>query len=126
MMFAVWNYVCWTGDRTLLRKYWPKIRLCGDFPISGYFLEPSNHLVHNKREFWERSDAHGIEDGFELAYQFWVSFGLAKGAALARLVGDRARRGSLGKGVPRNRGDDVLRSRLPVYRGRSSHQEADA
>jgi len=88
MMFAVWNYVCWTGDRALLRKYWPKIRLCGDFPISGYFLEPSNHLVHNRREFWERSDAHGIEDGFELAYQFWVSFGLAKGAALARLVGD--------------------------------------
>jgi hypothetical protein len=88
MMFAVWNYVCWTGDTRLLRKYWPKIRLCGDFPLEKYFLDPKTHLVHNKREFWERSDSHGIEDGFELAYQFWVSFGLGKGAALARLVGD--------------------------------------
>lgn len=90
MMFAVWNYVCWTGDTKLLRKYWPKIRLCGDFPLEKYFLDPANHLVHNKREFWERSDTYGIEDGFELAYQFWVSFGLGKGAALARLVGDAA------------------------------------
>ncbi len=89
MLFAVWNYVCWTGDRAFLRKYWPKIRLCGDFPISRYFLDPKNHLVHNKREFWERSDSHGIEDGFELAYQFWISFGLAKGAALARLAGEK-------------------------------------
>ena len=88
MMFAVWNYVCWTGDTRLLRKYWAKIRLCGDFPLEKYFLDPKNHLVHNKREFWERSDSYGIEDGFELAYQFWVSFGLGKGAALARLVGD--------------------------------------
>jgi hypothetical protein len=90
MMFAVWNYVCWTGDTGLLRKYWPKIRLCGDFPLEKYFLDPKNHLVHNKREFWERSDSHGIEDGFELAYQFWVSFGLGKGATLARRVGDGA------------------------------------
>ena len=89
MLFAVWNYVCWTGDRAFLRKYWPKIRLCGDFPISAWFLDPKNHLVHNKREFWERSDTHGIEDGFELAYQFWVSFGLSKGAALARLAGEK-------------------------------------
>ena len=88
MMFAVWNYVCWTGDRTLLKKYWHKIRLCGDFPLEKYFLDPKTHLVHNKREFWERSDSFGIEDGFELAYQFWVSFGLGKGAALARLAGD--------------------------------------
>jgi hypothetical protein len=88
MMFAVWNYFCWTGDRALLKQYWPKIRLCGDFPLEKYFLDPKTHLVHNKREFWERSDSHGIEDGFELAYQFWVSFGLGKGAALARLVGD--------------------------------------
>ena len=86
MMFAVWNYVCWTGDRTLLKKYWHKIRLCGDFPLEKYFLDPKTHLVHNKREFWERSDSFGIEDGFELAYQFWVSFGLGKGAALARLA----------------------------------------
>jgi hypothetical protein len=90
MLFAVWNYVCWTGDRTLLKKYWPKIRLCGDFPLEKYFLDGKTHLVHNRREFWERSDAHGIEDGFELAYQFWVSFGLAKGSALARLAGDSA------------------------------------
>ena len=44
----------------------------------------------NKREFWERDDRLGVEDGFELVYQFWVAYGLEKGAAVARRVGDTA------------------------------------
>jgi hypothetical protein len=47
-------------------------------------------MVRNKREFWERSDTHGIENGYELGYQFWVSFGLAKGALVASMIGDSA------------------------------------
>lgn len=88
MLFSIWNYLCWTGDRALLKKYWPKIRLCGDFPLKEVFLDSVTHLVRNKREFWERSDSYGIEEGYELAYQFWVAFGLEKGALVARTLGD--------------------------------------
>jgi hypothetical protein len=45
-------------------------------------------MVRNKREFWERSDSYGIENGYELAYQVWVALGLEKAAAVARVIGD--------------------------------------
>lgn len=88
MLFALWQYLCWTGDRALLKKYWPKILLCGDFPLRKEFLDAETHLVRNRREFWERSDSYGIQEGYELAYQFWVAFGLEKGAQVARALGE--------------------------------------
>jgi len=88
LLYGVWAYYCWTGDLALVRKYWTKIVLCGDFPLLDRFRDGKSGLVHNKREFWERSDTHGVQDGFELGYQFWVAFGLEKGAILADLVKD--------------------------------------
>jgi GH15 family glucan-1,4-alpha-glucosidase len=88
MLFAIWNYLCWTGDDRLIRKYWSKVSLCADFPLKEVFLNAKTHMVRNKREFWERSDSYGIMDGYELAYQFWVSFGLEKAALVARHLGD--------------------------------------
>ena len=90
MLYGAWLYYCWTGDLAILQKNWDRIKLCGDFPLQSYFVHPESGMVHNKREFWERSDSHGVQDGFELAYQFWVSFGLQRGAELAEKVGDSA------------------------------------
>jgi hypothetical protein len=90
LLWAAWVYYCWTGDIALIKKYWKKIVLCAEFPLKPVFFDEKARMVHNKREFWERNDTFGVEDGFELAYQFWVSHGLAKGAELARLVGDAA------------------------------------
>jgi len=64
--------------------------LAGDFPLLDVFRDAKSTLLRNKREFWERDDRFGVEDGYELVYQFWVSYGLEKGAAVARLVGDRS------------------------------------
>lgn len=87
VLYAVWAYVCWTGDLSLVRKYWPAIRRAAEFPLMEVFRDPRSLLVHNKREFWERSDAYGFEDGYELGYQFWVAMGLEKGADVADLLG---------------------------------------
>ena len=38
-------------------------------------------------EFWERRDSFGVEDGYELVYQFWVAFGLENAADLADAIG---------------------------------------
>lgn len=88
ILYAAWLYLCWTGDIALIKKYWKKIVLAGDFPLLDVFRDPKSGLMRNKREFWERDDRLGVEDGFELVYQFWVAVGLEKGAAVARLVGD--------------------------------------
>jgi len=88
LLYSVWAYLSWTGDDALIKKYWEKIKLCAEFPLQEVFLDKKTKMVRNKREFWERSDAHGFEEGYELAYQFWVAFGLEKAALIARVLGD--------------------------------------
>ncbi len=90
ILYAAWLYLCWTGDTALIKGYWKKIVLAGDFPLLEVFRDAKSGLLRNKREFWERDDRLGVEDGFELVYQFWVAYGLEKGAAVARLLGDTA------------------------------------
>jgi hypothetical protein len=86
LIHSLWEYVCWTGDFDLAKKYWNKIKLCAEFPLQDVFFDKPAKMVHNKREFWERSDSHGIEDGFEMAYQFWIIMGLEKGAEIAKAL----------------------------------------
>ncbi len=88
ILFAAWTYASWTGDMDLIRKFWKKIVLAGDFPLMDVFRDPTTRLLRNKREFWERDDRFGVEDGYELVYQFWVAYGLELGSSLARAVGD--------------------------------------
>jgi hypothetical protein len=90
ILYAAWLYLCWTGDLALIRKYWDKIVLAGDFPLLEVFKDSKSTLLRNKREFWERDDRFGVADGYELVYQFWVAYGLEKGAAVARLLGDNS------------------------------------
>jgi hypothetical protein len=86
--YAVWEYYCWTGDIELIRKHWSRIKTCVELPLKDPFFDKAVKMVKNKREFWERSDMHGFEEGFEMAYQFWVAFGLEKAAELAILLGE--------------------------------------
>ncbi len=90
LVHSLWEYLCWTGDFELARKNWDKIKLCAEFPLQKVFYDKRARMVHNKREFWERNDTHGIEDGFEMAYQFWIIMGLEKGAEIADVLDDKA------------------------------------
>jgi hypothetical protein len=89
LLFALERYALWTGDLILSKKYWKKIKAAADFPLRQVFRHTPSGLLHNGREFWERHAAHGIEDGIELAYQHWVSQGLASAARLARRLKKR-------------------------------------
>ncbi|MEW6510957.1 MAG: hypothetical protein AB1428_08380 [Bacteroidota bacterium] len=91
LLYGAWSYFCWTGNEALIRKHWKTLVRAGDYPLLPVFWDPESGLMRNKREFWERGgEMFGIEDGFELSYQFWVAIGLEKGAALASVLGDRA------------------------------------
>lgn len=90
LVYGAWQYLCWTGDVALIKKYWPEIVRAGDYPLQDVFRGKRVRLLRNKREFWERDDRFGVEDGFELAYQFWMMLGLEKGSELARVLGDAA------------------------------------
>ena len=89
LLWALETYVNWTGDLDLARTHWPKVKVAARFPLKDIYVHKPSGLLHNKREFWERHSVHGVEDGMELAYQFWVSCGLASGARLARRLGKK-------------------------------------
>jgi hypothetical protein len=88
ILYALWSYLCWTGDESFLERYWPKIRTVAEFPLQEVFRDPKSGLLHNKREFWERNDAFGVEEGFELMHQFWVALGLERISGVAELMDD--------------------------------------
>ena len=87
LLYALWMYAAWTGDLNFVKKHWARIAHVAAFPLMERFRDSESGLMHNKREFWERSDGFGVEEGYELTYQFWVSFGLAHAAELADAVG---------------------------------------
>jgi hypothetical protein len=87
VLYGTWAYACWTGDLDFVRKNWKKLVLAADFPLHERFRDVESGLMHNKREFWERFDYFGVEDGYELTYQFWVAEGLARAAELAEAIG---------------------------------------
>ncbi len=87
LLLALKEYVLWSGDREIVSEYWPKIRAAAEFPLHPEFRDPVSGLLTNRREFWERHAAFGIEPGFELMYQVYPSLGLAAAAEMARWAG---------------------------------------
>jgi len=87
LLYALWTYAAWTGDMAFIRAHWERITRLASFPLMDRFRDAESGLMHNKREFWERNDSFGVEDGYELTYQFWVAFGLDHAAGLAEAAG---------------------------------------
>jgi hypothetical protein len=82
-------YRDWTGDDSLIRQYRDLLLTVVERPLKPQFRDQTG-MVHNRREFWERT----LEDGYELAYQTYVILALREAAELAPSLGaeDRAAR----------------------------------
>ena len=87
LMHALKAYRDWSGDDSLLRQYRSKLVAMVERPLDPKFRDATG-MVHNRREFWERT----LGDGYELAYQTFVVQGLRDAADLAEPLGaqDRA------------------------------------
>ena len=86
LLYALQQYVAWTGDKSIVSGYWKKIIATAEFPLKKVFRHEPSGLIANSREYWERHRAHGVLPGIELAYQMFVSLGLSSAASLARLI----------------------------------------
>jgi hypothetical protein len=91
LLFALASYVGWTGDRDILDKHWDRVERAAVFPLRRQFRHGPSGLLVNRREFWERHEAHGIRMGMELAHQLYVSMGLDAAARLAAYLGHRGK-----------------------------------
>lgn len=79
---AMKSYYYWTGDSSLLKENAQKLIAMTRRPIQPMYLD-STGMVHDKREYWERS----LSDAYELAYQVFVIQGLRDAVELAPIIG---------------------------------------
>ncbi|OPA74233.1 hypothetical protein BVG16_24200 [Paenibacillus selenitireducens] len=92
LLFGLGLYYNWTKDADFIRKSWPKIEALANRLCTSVCKDPETGLFHNVRDFWERMEMHGIEEGYELAYQMWPVIGLRSTESLVQAVGtDEAR-----------------------------------
>jgi hypothetical protein len=75
-------YRDWTGDDSLVRQHRELLLKVVERPLQPQFRDHTG-MVHNRREFWERT----LEDGYELAYQTYVILALREAAKLAPALG---------------------------------------
>ncbi|MEN6560361.1 MAG: hypothetical protein ABFD52_06280 [Acidobacteriota bacterium] len=87
LLFALEAYVNWTGDLGLVREHWDRIARAAAFPLRPVFRHAPSGLLLNRREFWERHGAHGIQPGLELAHQLFMVMGLRAAGRLAARTG---------------------------------------
>jgi hypothetical protein len=82
-------YRDWTGDDSLVREHRELLLALIERPLRPEFRDETG-MVHNRREFWERS----FTDAYELAYQTYVILGLREAAELSGALDaqDRATR----------------------------------
>ena len=86
LLYALKNYIQWTGDFSLVEAFWDKIRVTAEYPLKDVFRHKPSGLLANTREYWERHRVHGIKKGMELAHQFFTVVGLSSAASLARII----------------------------------------
>jgi hypothetical protein len=89
LVHALKAYRDWTGDDSLIGQHRAKLLALIERPLRPAFRD-STGMVHNRREFWERT----LDDGYETAYQTCMVLGLREAAELAEPLGaaDRAGR----------------------------------
>ena len=83
LIYALWTHWVWTGDDSIIRAFWPKIKAAASYVLRPEFRDPATGLLKNSREFWERDPAYGVKEGYELAYQVWNIVGLEMAAEIA-------------------------------------------
>lgn len=92
LLYALWLYWVHARDDSLIHNHWTRLVRIAEFPIGPRFWVSEANMIKSERDIRERDrERHGLEEGFELAYQMWVSLGLRKGADMADHVGDEAR-----------------------------------
>ena len=82
LMHVLKAYRDWTGDSTLIVNARAKLIAMIERPLHPAFRD-STGMVHNRREFWERT----FNDGYELAYQTLMVRGLRDAADLSGVLG---------------------------------------
>ncbi len=87
LLYAVWQYWVHSRDDAFIRDHWDRIKAVAELPIQPDFWVEEAQMVQSTRDIRERDlSRHGLEPGFDLGHQMWVTVGLAKAADIAEAL----------------------------------------
>lgn len=86
LLSTIKTYYLWSADLEFIINNWKKIKLLADFPMKDIFYHEQSGMLYNRRDFWERHRAHGIEPGIEFIHQAMIVSGLKDAAFMAGLL----------------------------------------
>ena len=84
---ALETYCDWTGDDAFIKEHWKRIKSIADYLLRPEFLDEETGMLKASREIWERSEAMGIEPGYDIAHQTFGIVGLNAASSLAERLG---------------------------------------
>ena len=85
----MWQYWVHSRDDAFIREHWDRIKAVADLPLRSEFWVEEAQMVQSTRDIRERDfERHGLEPGFDLGHQMWVTLGLEKAADMATLLGE--------------------------------------
>jgi hypothetical protein len=92
LLLALWTFWMFSRDTELIRKHWDKIERVAEFPLRPEFWDEEAQMVRSQRDVRERDlERHGIQEGYELTHQVFVSLRLQKAAEMADFRGEKTR-----------------------------------
>lgn len=84
---AILTYYEWTGDESLIREFYPRIKAVADYLLRPEYFDPVNHLLRSSRDIWERMESMGILPGYDVSHQTFGILGLSAASKMAVLTG---------------------------------------
>lgn len=84
------TYYCWTGDDSLIREHYQRLKAVAEYLLRPEYTDPKNHLLRASRDIWERMESMGILPGYDVSHQTFGILGLDAASRIAEIVGDDA------------------------------------
>lgn len=81
-------YVEWTSDVSFLKEHAVRITAIADNLLRPEFLDEETGMLIAARDIWERSEAMGIEKGYDVAHQTFGILGLEAASQISEYIGE--------------------------------------
>lgn len=81
-------YVEWTGDFEFLGGHTLRIAAIADYLLQPEFIDTETNMLVAARDIWERSEAVGIEKGYDVAHQTFAILGLEAASSISKYFGE--------------------------------------
>jgi hypothetical protein len=81
-------YCEWTGDTAFIKEYSILITAIANYLLRDEFVDTGTGMLVAARDIWERSEAMGIEKGYDVAHQTFAVLGLEAASAISKYIGE--------------------------------------